>query len=390
METQRRRPVQAPAFRLFSRALPHAAVVPWPAAAATTSRRRHRAPCWSCIPAAAMACRFRAFAGEIRALEESPLSFRVGGQLVKRFVDAGDRVHRGEVLAELDARDLRAQADAAQAQGAAAEAELARASTERQRLARSSRTNSSASRAYDAEDAAYKSAAGASPCGARAARRRAQPGGVHATARAARRRDRHAHGRSGSDRHIGPGDLHPRRRHGTRSRDRTAGIARPRLPRRATRAHRTVEPAGRTPAGPHPRNRRRRRSAGAHLRKRASRSIHACCRAWNSDKARACSSPSAVDGERRRCGSPVRLAAGCRRADRGVGRRSGKAHAAPDARAHRPVWRGFGAGAVGRARQRLDCLGRRHLLREGQSVAPVDRDNRPVAGTSPRPSHADA
>jgi multidrug efflux system membrane fusion protein len=40
--------------------------------------------------------------------EESPLSFRVGGQIVRRLVDAGDRVQRGDLLAELDPGDLRA------------------------------------------------------------------------------------------------------------------------------------------------------------------------------------------------------------------------------------------------------------------------------------------
>ena len=36
------------------------------------------------------------------------------------------------------------------------------------------------------------------------------------------------------------------------------------------------------------------------------------------------------------------------------------------------------AGAVGAARRRLGMIAGGHLLREGQLVAPVDRDNRPV------------
>ena len=40
-----------------------------------------------------------AYAGEVRAREESPLAFRVGGNLVRRNVDAGARVQKGEVLA---------------------------------------------------------------------------------------------------------------------------------------------------------------------------------------------------------------------------------------------------------------------------------------------------
>ncbi|QCU72367.1 efflux RND transporter periplasmic adaptor subunit [Luteimonas yindakuii] len=71
-----------------------------------------------------------ALAGEIRAREEAALSFRVGGQLVRRLVDVGDRVRAGQVLAELDPADLAQQAQGARAQAAAAEAELARARSE--------------------------------------------------------------------------------------------------------------------------------------------------------------------------------------------------------------------------------------------------------------------
>lgn len=74
-----------------------------------------------------------ALAGEIRAREEAVLSFRVGGQLVRRLADAGDRVRAGQVLAELDPADLAQQARATRAQAAAAEAELARARSEHAR-----------------------------------------------------------------------------------------------------------------------------------------------------------------------------------------------------------------------------------------------------------------
>ncbi|PJJ98719.1 efflux transporter periplasmic adaptor subunit [Lysobacteraceae bacterium NML91-0213] len=74
-----------------------------------------------------------ALAGEIRAREEAALSFRVAGQLVRRMVDAGDRVQAGQVLAELDPADLAHQARATRAQAAAAEAELARARSEHAR-----------------------------------------------------------------------------------------------------------------------------------------------------------------------------------------------------------------------------------------------------------------
>jgi membrane fusion protein, multidrug efflux system len=76
-----------------------------------------------------------AYAGEIRAREESPLSFRVAGKLVRREVDVGAHVRKGDLLAVLDAGDLSAQARAAQAQLTAAEAELALARADQARFA---------------------------------------------------------------------------------------------------------------------------------------------------------------------------------------------------------------------------------------------------------------
>ncbi len=60
------------------------------------------------------------FAGEIRAQVESRLGFRVGGKLVKRQVDLGQRVKAGQILAQLDPQDFKLAADASRAQVAAA------------------------------------------------------------------------------------------------------------------------------------------------------------------------------------------------------------------------------------------------------------------------------
>jgi multidrug efflux system membrane fusion protein len=76
-----------------------------------------------------------AFAGEVRAREETALAFRVGGKLVRRQVDVGDRVRAGEVLAELDPGDLQLQVQSLQAQLEAAEAQLARARADHARVA---------------------------------------------------------------------------------------------------------------------------------------------------------------------------------------------------------------------------------------------------------------
>ena len=101
-----------------------------------------------------------AYAGEIRAREESPLSFRVGGKLVRRLVDVGDRVRRGQVLAELDPGDLALQARAAQAQLAAAQAELQRAEADRARFARLAEQQLVSRSALDAQTAAAQAARG--------------------------------------------------------------------------------------------------------------------------------------------------------------------------------------------------------------------------------------
>ncbi len=68
--------------------------------------------------------------GTVRARVESSLAFQVGGRIAKRLVDAGQTVRAGQVLFELDPRDLE---PAVQAQGAtlaAAEAALATAESD--------------------------------------------------------------------------------------------------------------------------------------------------------------------------------------------------------------------------------------------------------------------
>ena len=62
------------------------------------------------------------YAGEVKARTESRLSFRVGGKMLKRLVDLGDAVKAGQLLAQLDAQDLRLGQDAARASVAAAQA----------------------------------------------------------------------------------------------------------------------------------------------------------------------------------------------------------------------------------------------------------------------------
>ncbi len=94
---------------------------------------------------------FSAYAGEIRAREESALSFRIGGALVKRLVDAGDRVRRGQVLAELDPGDAGLQASATQA-------EMARLGGDLERYRKLVAQKLVSQSAFDAQQAAYRAA----------------------------------------------------------------------------------------------------------------------------------------------------------------------------------------------------------------------------------------
>ncbi len=61
------------------------------------------------------------FAGEVRARVESRLGFRVGGKIVRRQAELGQRVKAGDVLAQLDPQDYQLAAAAAKAQVSAAQ-----------------------------------------------------------------------------------------------------------------------------------------------------------------------------------------------------------------------------------------------------------------------------
>ncbi|MFN7783227.1 MAG: efflux RND transporter periplasmic adaptor subunit [Lysobacterales bacterium] len=73
---------------------------------------------------------FTAYAGEVRARHEPALAFRVGGKIKRRLVEVGERVVRDQPLAELEPQDLGLQVDVSRAQLAAAESERALAVSE--------------------------------------------------------------------------------------------------------------------------------------------------------------------------------------------------------------------------------------------------------------------
>jgi multidrug efflux system membrane fusion protein len=73
------------------------------------------------------------YAAEVRARIESRLGFRVGGKIIVRQAEAGQRVQAGQVLAEIDVQDFALAAQAAQAQvvGAKSQRDLAAADFKR-------------------------------------------------------------------------------------------------------------------------------------------------------------------------------------------------------------------------------------------------------------------
>ena len=80
------------------------------------------------------AIRSTRYAAEVTARFSAPLAFQVGGRVIERRADTGDRVAAGELLARIDPRDLENDLDAVQQQLTAARSELERSRRELVRL----------------------------------------------------------------------------------------------------------------------------------------------------------------------------------------------------------------------------------------------------------------
>ncbi|WP_166595823.1 efflux RND transporter periplasmic adaptor subunit [Pseudomonas sp. SLFW] len=65
-----------------------------------------------------------ALTGDIQARVQTQLSFRVGGKIIQRMVDVGDRITAKQVLAKLDPKDLQTNVDSANAAVAAEQARV--------------------------------------------------------------------------------------------------------------------------------------------------------------------------------------------------------------------------------------------------------------------------
>lgn len=98
------------------------------------------------------------YAGEVQARQQTNLAFRVGGQIVERSVDIGDRVRVGQVLARLDVKDANLELNAARAQLEQAQAAHATAQTELKRFQQLLPDNAVSRSQYDSVENQYKSA----------------------------------------------------------------------------------------------------------------------------------------------------------------------------------------------------------------------------------------
>ncbi|MFO7307397.1 MAG: efflux RND transporter periplasmic adaptor subunit [Pseudomonadota bacterium] len=96
----------------------------------------------------------RTFVATIRPRVESDIGFRVGGKVARRLVQVGDKVTPGTPLAELDATDLRLQAEQAEAELHAARTALAQAEAEEKRSTELRRRGWASEAAFDRQKAA--------------------------------------------------------------------------------------------------------------------------------------------------------------------------------------------------------------------------------------------
>lgn len=100
----------------------------------------------------------KSYAGNVQARQQTALAFRVAGQITERYVDVGDRIKVGQVLAKLDVQDAQLQLNAAQAQLDAAKSAAKIAEDEFKRFQQLLPINAVSRSQYDVVENQYKSA----------------------------------------------------------------------------------------------------------------------------------------------------------------------------------------------------------------------------------------
>lgn len=103
----------------------------------------------------------KSYAGDVQARQQTALAFRVGGQITERYVDVGDQVKVGQVLARLDVKDAQLQLNASQAQLESAQANAKIAQDELKRFEQLLPMNAVSRSQYDTVKNQYDSATSA-------------------------------------------------------------------------------------------------------------------------------------------------------------------------------------------------------------------------------------
>jgi RND family efflux transporter MFP subunit len=96
----------------------------------------------------------RSFTGVVAARVQSDLGFRVGGKVVERLVDVGDRVRRGQPLMRIDPTDLGLAVDVQRETVSGARAQAVQAAAEEKRLRGLDQEGAISAQTYDQAKAA--------------------------------------------------------------------------------------------------------------------------------------------------------------------------------------------------------------------------------------------
>lgn len=110
---------------------------------------RLRSPTVEVFKAEAAGSNSRTFTGVVEARVQSDLGFRVGGKILARSVDVGQRVRKGQILMRLDAVDLELALAAQQANVEAARARYTQAKADETRYAALVKSNAVSHQEYD-------------------------------------------------------------------------------------------------------------------------------------------------------------------------------------------------------------------------------------------------
>ena len=100
----------------------------------------------------------KSYAGDVQARQSTALAFRVGGQITERYVDVGDRVKVGQILAKLDIKDAQLQLNSAKAQLENAQSSVKTAGDEFKRFQQLLPSNAVSRSQYDAVKNQYEAA----------------------------------------------------------------------------------------------------------------------------------------------------------------------------------------------------------------------------------------